>query len=348
MHQSNISSIKNICVFCWGRLGDVFIRIPVIEALNKKYPEAKITVITDPVAARAFNPACTDYRIFSFKRSDGFSFKTILKNINDIHLLRKQHFDLSVDLYGGGSSPLISLLVGAKTRLSFDHKPKLKLANNLFAPYPRNIEHWSHCLGSMLSPLGITLDEIGTDTIYQCDNDSRKSIQHLFTNRDTRYIGINLGAGIVDKAWPVKNIVGLLNVISSKINITPAVFFNPGQETLSEEFLSLYTKPCVSLKNLKFEQEAAALEKCDVFITGDTSLMHLATGVKTPVFALFLETRPEAVRPEKNPFFACMIEDTEKELINGYRQVKNNIPAEKATSDFIDFTANKLNWNYPA
>jgi len=344
--QEKIENIESICVFCWGRLGDVFIRTPILDALNKKFPGAIITIVTDPAATRAFNPHTTEYNIFPFSRLYKGRINSFMHTIDNIRALRRKRFDLSIDLYGGGSSPLISYLVASKIRLAFDHRVKLRISNNLLAPYPQNIEHWSQSIGSMLTPLGINYKQISTDVTYNCDGQSRAHVKHLFNVPGTHYVGINLGASTLDKAWPAKNTIELLTTLSARTNITPVIFFNPGQEDISEHFLSLYPYNCVSLKGLKFEQEAAALEHCDIFITGDTALMHLATGVKTPVFAFFLETRPEPVQPRLNPFHACFIEDPEKELNYGFHQVKNKIPVSIAVTEFVHFTESKLNWTY--
>jgi ADP-heptose:LPS heptosyltransferase len=338
--------IKRICVFSWGRLGDVFIRIPIIEALKDKYPDSDITVVTDPGSARAISPACTRYSSYPFRRISKFDLKTIASNIYNIYSLRKQKFDLSIDLYGGGSSPVICRLVNARVRLAFDHRPKLRAANNLLAPYPTRSGQWSQTIGSMLSPLGINAHDISTDTTYYCETTSRNEIASYFTNEKTKYIGINLGASTMDKAWPVENYVRLLNSISGKIDITPVVFFNPGQAEISEQFISLTDIPCISLNGLDFEHEAAALEQCDILLTADTALMHLATGVKTPVFAFFLQTRPEYVQPALNPFFACMVEDINGKPVNGLLPVISNIPVKKAVDDFINFTSERLQWLY--
>lgn len=346
LSQTEIDSIESICVFCWGRLGDVFIRTPIIAVLAKKFPDATITVVTDNAAARAFNPHTNKHNVFPFCRLSSTNINSFLLNIKNIKFLRQQKFDLSIDLYGGGSSPLISYLTASKIRLSFDHKAKLRLSNNLFAACPTSIQHWSQSLGSMLTPLGIKYQQIGTDAIYDVDEQSRVQTEPLFNIPDTHYIGVNLGASTPNKAWPVKNTIELLTDLSTRINITPVIFFNPGQEEVSEYFLSLYPHKCVSLKGLNFEQEAAALELCDIFITGDTALMHLATGVKTPVFAFFLETRPEAVQPKLNPFHACLIEDPEKELSHGFYPLKNVIPTSFAITEFIRFTETKLGWIY--
>jgi len=327
LSQLDLKNINSICVYCWGRIGDAFLR-------------------TDNSAARTFNPVTTKYNIVPFSRITKLKLSSIIATAKNIRFLRRYKFDLSIDLYGGGSSPVISYLVAAKIRLAFDHKAILRSSNNLLAPYPQNITHCSKFLGSMLTPLEINLTQIGTDVLYNCDKQSRAQIKHLFTDTNTHFIGVNLGASTLDKAWPIQDTIELLSILHIKTNITPVIFFNPGQEELSETLISSYPHKCISLKGFNFELEAAALEQCDLFITGDTSLMHLATGVKTPVFAFFLKTRPENVLPDLNPFHACMIEDDEKEVINGYRPIKDRISVSVALTEFIQFTKNRLNWKY--
>jgi ADP-heptose:LPS heptosyltransferase len=61
---------------------------------------------------------------------------------------------------------------------------------------------------------------------------------------------------------------------------------------------------------MPFDREAAVMELSEAVITGDTSLMHLASGVKRPILALFLATSPDAVAPEDCPFVACHKDDS--------------------------------------
>jgi len=78
--------INNICVFCWGRLGDAFIRTPIIDALSKRFQQASITIVTDPGTARAFNPEACTYTIFPYRRQSSTSPEALLQNIQNITL----------------------------------------------------------------------------------------------------------------------------------------------------------------------------------------------------------------------------------------------------------------------
>ena len=44
------TSINKICILSWGLIGDVFIRVPVIEAIKQRFPLASIDVVVDPAS----------------------------------------------------------------------------------------------------------------------------------------------------------------------------------------------------------------------------------------------------------------------------------------------------------
>ncbi len=46
--RPELGDIGTICVLGWGLKGDLFIRIPLIEALKERFPQARITVVVDP------------------------------------------------------------------------------------------------------------------------------------------------------------------------------------------------------------------------------------------------------------------------------------------------------------
>lgn len=83
----------------WGLKGDLFIRIPLIEALKERFPQARITVVVDPgnVIVLANHPAVD--HVFPFGRKKKPLYRYMFHAIRNALLLRRQRFDLSLDLY---------------------------------------------------------------------------------------------------------------------------------------------------------------------------------------------------------------------------------------------------------
>lgn len=307
----DISQVKKICVLGWGLKGDLFIRIPVIEALKQLFPAAQITVVVDPnnVDVLANHPDVAE--VYPFSRNKKPLLKYLAGSITTILRLRGRHFDLSVNLYSGGSSPLIMRLVNARIRLGFDHSKALRKSNNLLARHPSFCQHWTTAFAAVLEPLGISAASVRRGTSYYCTEESRGQAQELLQPYpDARLMAINLGAGSADKRWPIEHFVELAKEASRRYGMVPVVFTNPGMESLAGEFAQRYAQygEVIHLPRMPLDREAAVMERCDVVVTGDTALMHIASGLKRPILALFTRTRPEAVAPEDCPFVACYTE----------------------------------------
>ncbi len=304
-----LEDVREICVLCWGLLGDVLLRVPVIEALRQRFPAARITAVVDPVGEQVLrhHPDVAECCIFS--RSKKPLWRYVAGFVRHVSALRRRRFDLCVNLYSGGSSPLITRLIGARIRLGFDHTPALRKANNLLVKYPGFCGHWTRALGTKLEPLGVTVDQIRRGSSFYCTQQARAWASTELPGNRTQ-VAINLGAGVEAKRWPVANFLQLANRIREQHGLSIVVFTNPGMEQLAAEFAALDAAGQHRvLPLLPLDRVAAVLERCRAVITGDTSIMHLAFGVKCPSLVLFTHTRPEHVEPEDCAHVACFLAD---------------------------------------
>jgi ADP-heptose:LPS heptosyltransferase len=305
-----LGAIEKIGVLAWGLIGDVFMRVPLLEALKKRFPDASITVIVDPAAAAVLehHPACDRIVVFSHHKR---GFKEYFSDYLPQALrLRREKYDLFINLYSGGSSPLLTRLINARIRLGFDHTRALRMANNLRVRTPSFCQHWTKALGAKLLPLGIDDAQIRRGSSFYVTDEARAYATQLLPE-GKGYIGYNLGAGRAEKRWPVERFVALAQQVQQTYGLTPVVFTNPGMESLAEEFARGVGSDCIKLPLLSLDQVGAVMQRCQAMITGDTSLMHLAFGIKVPNMVLFTDTRPEIVEPEDCLHVACFIEDPE-------------------------------------
>lgn len=343
--NEELNSIDSVCIFCWGLLGDVFIRVPIIEALKRKFPEARFTVIVDPYSMKALenHPACDELYVYSRHKKPVVSY--LGRTIKNLIRLRSRKFDLSINLYSGGTSALVSRIINARIRIGFDHTAKLRKANTISVKHPSFCQNWTSAFAVILEPLGIPQTDVRLGTSYFCKDDNRKKVAEFLDDSNARYIAVNLGASDLKKMWPVESYVQLLHKLNLEFKSIPVVFSNPGQEYLTNEFASLYpNKDFIKLERLPFPQEAAVLERCNLIITGDTGLMHLASGVKTPIFAIFLCTRPEPVAPADIAFHACMVELPYDKDECGWPAVSANLSVDTVFDELKEFVSKTLNW----
>ncbi|MDF2939960.1 MAG: hypothetical protein K0R66_602 [Gammaproteobacteria bacterium] len=305
------AEIHKICVLAWGMVGDTLFRTAFIGPLKKHYPQASISVIVDNRGKGLFShhPDVDEEYVFSHKKKPRWHY--LLNMAKIVFWMRRKKFDLVINFYSGGSSPLITRLSGGKWRLGFDHTAKLRWANNILAPKASFAGHWIKALGETLRPLGINESDIQHRPFFYCSKDEMEFAKDFFKGSQQKYVGFNLAASDVKKCWPVKEHVALANWFYQEQGLVPLVLTNPGQEFLIEEFKRLYpqAQPVQYVPVLPFGKLAAILKYSQFLVTGDTGIMHLAFGAGVPVLGLFTYTQPYHVMPEGGTCVACFKPD---------------------------------------
>ncbi len=306
-----LEDVRRICVLCWGLIGDVFIRVPVMEAVKQRFPTASIDVVVDPSSTAVLvNHPDIDVVIPYSRKKKPLVFY-LLNSLRNILFLRRNAYDLCINLYCGGSSPLVSRLTGARYRLSYNHTPSLRWANNLLVETPSFCGNWVEALAKMLEPLGISHKQVRRGTSFYCTEEAEQKAEQLLVDLERPIIGLNLGAGPEIKRWPISAFLELAAWVCEKYDVQIVLFTNPGMEYLAAEFSKqfqpaekLHTLPLLSL-----DEVGAVMKRCAAIITGDTSLMHMSFGLKCPTVVLFTSTRPEVVEPEDCLHQDCFLED---------------------------------------
>ncbi len=331
-----LDKVATILVLCWGLIGDVFIRVPLLEALRKRFPRAHIAVVVDPVAVAVLegHPDCDE--VIAFDRSKKQRWRYLGETTARLVELRRRRFDLCLNFYIGGSSNRFSRIINADLRVCFDHTAELRWANNVLVPYPSFGDNWTKALGTMLRPLGISEDQIRRGTSFRCSDAAIEYARAFVHDKPGPKVAFNLGAGASDKRWAVGNFVALARAIRDRHGLVPLVFTNPGTESLATEFGSLYGERAVVVPLLPLDRVGALMLECDYVVTGDTALMHLAFGLKRPTLVLFTYTRPEMVSPEDAPCISCFVENASGEMYCGKPAGTVDVPVELAIARFDD------------
>lgn len=307
--KSELGDIKSICVFAWGLLGDVFIRLPVMEKLKQVYPQASLTVVVDPVGALAIKDHPDIDNVFIMPRKKKPLWQYLNNTLRSIWYLRKQKFDLSVNLYSGGSSPTTVKLINARVRLGFDHTDSLRKSNNLLVKHPHWCQQWIKAFATVLTPLGIDPGSVRIGSSFYFPQVAEQFARQITQSFSAPHFTINLGAGDPGKCWSVANYVRLAERIHDKYGLIPVVISNPGQEYLAEEFASTYTGEMLRLPVTSIENVGAVMAAGKFVVTGDTSLMHIAFGLHKPTLVVFAYTRPEWHIVEDCPLVYCFKEN---------------------------------------
>ena len=308
-----MKNIHTIGIIMFGLLGDVILRTSVIRALKELYPAAKITVLVDPIgkAVLKHNRDVDEIRVFD-RTKEKNKLKQNLKKVKSILRVRKEKFDLLVNLYNGGISRPMVFFSSAKYKLGFckkENKYLYNVKNECDTNRLRDEQILSSFMISIVEPLSkkkfslrpvFDLEETMTDKI--------KSYLKTFPYDFEKLYILNLASSKEDKILSFEKYFFIVKYIYEKYGYIPAVVCNPSQEYLQQqfidEFLQMSDIPFIKLKTMRIEEIAALIKLCKFMVTPDTGLMHLAMAFDNYILTLFTYTHPIFVDPKNEKFIA--------------------------------------------
>jgi lipopolysaccharide heptosyltransferase II len=117
-------------------------------------------------------------------------------------------------------------------------------------------------------------------------------------------IGIHPGGNQwIMKRWPKEKFAALIDRLQDEYpGAEVLIFGGPDEEKLKRDIANLVkttANPTV-VNAMPLRETAALVKKCSLFIANDSSLMHIAAAVKTPVVGIFGPTSPPATGPYSN------------------------------------------------
>lgn len=280
---------KKILVICASGIGNTILFTPTLRTLRKGLPRAKITLlVTKSVFAEPVRGSAMVDEIVVF--DDG---KSLLEKTKIIIKLRRKKIDCSITAFPSNrwQFNVFAFLAGAKKRITHGYKvgrfKTLSFLQNVKVPADENLHDVNQNL-NLLKPLRISLPEKKKFLFYLSEKE-RKSAEKFWKENNFNgsfVIGIHPGsAGIQQdaKRWPAENFAELCNQLIKEKNAQILIFGGKEEKELKDKIKSLINNNHVYIVNASPKKVAAIIKKCNLFISNDSGLMHVATvlGVKT-------------------------------------------------------------------
>ena len=270
-----------ILILPMGGIGNVLMFLPTLEKIHKEFPGAKIIVIADEDPARYVWENMPHIELRIKKKLSLFSALS----------LRKESFDLCFlpFLSGGIRKILFAKLAGCKKIIShqyflFKKKRNFLLSSNLKEKKQHDVESNLE----LLKAIGIEIQDKDKMIRMPLPRKELLKAEKFFKDNGikNRVVGIHPGStpATAYKRWPVKNYLKIINgLLGTKYTVL--VFFGPGEEELIKNFPK---KPRLFLISKKTLNETSALiSQCNLFLSNDSGLMHMAVSQNVPTIGLF-------------------------------------------------------------
>jgi len=290
-----LTNIKRILVLNRNHIGDCLLTTPLLRALKRRFPEARLVVSVPASNSELLgtNPHVDEILI----RPKLNSWAAKVRFAVD---MRRHKYDLIISLQEksmfyawatwyntlcNGHGPVTVGLHHKRTRRWYEHNVPVRADQHEVHKY------------------------LGIATVLDCPRErnpvmeltpscqARDYVETLISSSgfdsDVRFIGINPNASTPDKRWPLERFAVVADRLHEKTGLPIMIFGGPSDQLRAAEIARLMTHPALIVAGkASLVHTAALLERCSMLVTGDTGPMHMAVALAVPVVALFGPSSP--------------------------------------------------------
>lgn len=291
----SFSEQRNILIINVQGVGDMVIFTPVIEALAKKYPQTKITMLTSDYGSEVLKNNPHIVEIIPIPNINHFLLFPFLRLVK---LLRGKKFDCVIDTSltcFSFKQILLPYFTGATIRISFRRHGFSHLLPSHEIFWKK--EHMLNTYGHIVELFGTTIKP--KPKIYLTEED-RQWAEKKFRKKKKPIVVIHPSCQGEEKKWPIENFAQLIFWLKREYKGT---IFVTGitKEQKELEFLQRKAGNDFSLLfDVSLPKIAAALQQTDLLISLDTGIVHIATAMNTPTLCLYGPTGQIFWKPYNN------------------------------------------------
>lgn len=266
-----------ILIIRFSSIGDIVLTTPVVRCCAQQIKNAEIHFVCKASFKSTLEHNPYIHKLITFE-----------KDINEvIPVLKKENYDVLVDLHNNLRSRRLKLALGKKS-VAFD---KLNVRKFLaVALKSKNLLPDIHIVQRYLqtvSSLGVKDDSKGLD--YFISEKDNVDLSTIHSELNKGYIALVVGGSYYTKKIPVNKLIEICN--NSKL---PLVLLGGKEDS---EVAEQVVAQCSNAFNLcgkySLNQSASIIQHSTFIITSDTGLMHIASAFGKKIYSLWGNTIPE-------------------------------------------------------
>jgi heptosyltransferase-2 len=287
------AAVSSILIRATNWLGDAVMTTPAIGTVRDFFPEARITLMANPLVAEMFlpHPWIDDLLVYDRKSLH----KGISGRLRMAMELRKRSFDLAVLLPNSLDAALIPWLARIPRRLGYGTDGRgLLLTHKVPLSVRVMTGHQSEYYLAMLAYCGITA---GSKPQLLATTDAEDAgaaalLAGAGIAADSMVVGINPGATYGSaKRWYPDRFARVADELARKWGAKVVITGGPGETEIAADIASAMSFPCCNLAGKTGVRELMAIiKRCNFFITNDSGPMHIAAAFDVPLVAVFGST----------------------------------------------------------
>ncbi|HYT65415.1 MAG TPA: glycosyltransferase family 9 protein [Vicinamibacterales bacterium] len=317
----------NILLLRLRLIGDVVFTTPLIAALRRAYPDARIVYLVEPAAAPIVsgNPHLDEVIVAPRRRGA----RRLVDDLSLARRLRRERFDLVLDLHGGPRSAWLAWATGAKERIGYDIKGRrwmyTRVARRARDLRPRHsVQNQWDLLDAIPGWAGglpdRTRDRIEIGLNADADARMRDRLRRAGVNDEDQLVVLHVSAGNPFRRWPEEFFAETAAALAQAGSRRRVVFSSGPSDREAASRIASDARArlggsahrIIDLGEFDLQELRALIGRSRLFVGGDTGPLHVAAATDTPVVGIYgptLAVRSEPWRPPTIPTLAVEPDD---------------------------------------
>lgn len=294
-----LGEVRRILVLNRNHIGDCLLTTPMLRALKRRFPRARLCVSVPISNADLLvtNPHVDEIVPRPKSSSWGAKFRFASE-------MRAAQYDLIISLqeksfFYAWATRYAGMFRGGKTvTVGLDHPRTGRFYHHSI---PVRLQHEVYKYLDIAEALGCPRER--NPVLELAPTESAQTRVESFLHRHgfesrTRFIAVNPGGTKGEKRWTVARFSEVGDRLSEHYNMPVMVLGGPGDRERAQAIVDGMTQPAtVAAGWASLADTAALLERCELLVTGDTGPMHMAVALAVPVVSLFGPTNPVKFAP---------------------------------------------------
>jgi lipopolysaccharide heptosyltransferase II len=289
-------------------IGDVVFTTPLIRALRRHLPDAELTYLVEPPAAPVLRGNPHLHGLIVAPKRRGLA--RLRDDFSTARQLRRERFDVAIDLHGGPRGAWFAWASGAPMRIGYtiagrswmythvvpraaDLSPRHSVANQFDLLAPLGIDHCEPAR----EPVEMSDDPAARQRVEQRLRDAGIAPEH-------QLVVIHVSAGNAFRRWPADSFTALAaGLVRERASRRVMLLSGPSDRAAANAIAdaaraSLGTAGG-SIASGEFDpaEIRALASRAAVYIGGDSGPLHIAATTTTPIVQLLGPTLAERSMP---------------------------------------------------
>jgi lipopolysaccharide heptosyltransferase II len=294
-------------------IGDVVLTTPVVRALKRHYPEAELTYVVEPAAAPVVrgNPHLANIVVVPKRRGLG----RLRDDIAIARRLRRERFDIAIDLHGGPRASWLTWASGAPKRIGYAIAGRSWTYTDVVPRPPDDAPRSAVANQSdLLIPLDITtVDRVADALEMREEPHAAEAVEQRLRDADIaaahRLIVIHVSAGNPFRRWPLESFEALTIALARRDPSRRIILTSGPSQAAAAQIVADRARAALGplspavpkLGEFDLAELRALIGRAAVYIGGDSGPLHIAGTTTTPIVALFGPTLPDRSMPWRDP-----------------------------------------------